>query len=177
MAADLEADAGSDAALPLIEQLRGYQPAEADIILATLRLRQSRFEESTAALEAAYVRLRDDPWPIAVYKRRALSLATLVTDRHPAAAARLFEALRQPFAVQALTDLRLLTMTELSQRSDFAGTCRVPIGALEPHVPWTGTFLIARRDCYQATSDPRLATATREVLDYFVREPLPLAPR
>jgi hypothetical protein len=156
--------------------LRGYQPAEADTILATLRLRQSRFEESAAALEAAYVRLRDDPWPIQV-KRRALSLAALVTDRHPAAAARLFEALRQPFAVQALTDLRLLTMTELSHRFDFAGTCRVPIGALEPHVPWTGSFLIARRDCYQATSDPRLATATREVMEYFVREPLPLAPR
>ena len=52
MAADLEAEAGSDAALPLIEQLRAYQPAEADTVLATLRLRQSRFDKAAAALEA-----------------------------------------------------------------------------------------------------------------------------
>ena len=177
MAADLEADAGSDAALALIEQLRAYQPAEADTILATLRLRQSRFEESAAALESAFLRLRDDPWPITLYKRKALALATQLTDRHRAASARLFEALRQPYALHALGDMRLLTLTELSNRFDAAGTCRVPIGALEPHVPWTGTFLIARRDCYQATNDPRLARATREVLDYFAHEPPLLAPR
>jgi spermidine synthase len=177
MAADLEADAGADAALLLIEQLRAYQPAEADTILATLRLRQSRFEDSASALEAVFLRLRDDPWPIALFKRKALVLARLLSERYPAASRRLFEALRQPFALHAFGDLRLLTLTELSQRFDFAGTCRVPIGALEPHVPWNGPFLIARRDCYQATNDPRLATAAREVAEYFAREPLPLAPR
>jgi spermidine synthase len=177
MAADLEADAGADAALPLIERLRAFQPAEADVVLAALRLRQSRFEESTVALESAFRRLRDDPWPITLYKRKALTLVPLVSDGYPAATARLFEAVRQPYALHALGDLRLLTMTELSHRFDFAGACRVPIGALEPYVPWTGSLLIARRDCYQATNDPRLARATREVLDYFAHEPLPLGPR
>src|SRR5207237_8840860 len=53
MAADIEADAGSDAALPLIDKLRAYQPAEADTILAALRQRPSRFADAAAALVAA----------------------------------------------------------------------------------------------------------------------------
>src|SRR6185436_11555977 len=56
MAADLEAEAGSEPALPLIEQLRAYQPAEADTILATLRMRQSRLPEAATVLSAAFAR-------------------------------------------------------------------------------------------------------------------------
>ena len=73
MAADLEAEAGSETALPLIEQLRGYQPAEADTVLATLRLRQSRFAEAAAALEAGVRPLSRDPWPLLRFKEKALA--------------------------------------------------------------------------------------------------------
>ena len=83
MAADLEAEAGSDAALPLIEQLRAWQPAEADTILATLRFRQSRFDEAAAALESAIVRFRVDPWPVRRFKEKALVLADVVVRALP----------------------------------------------------------------------------------------------
>ena len=73
--------------------------------------------------------------------------------------------------------MRLVTLTDLSNRFDFVGTCREPIGALEPYVPWTAAFLMLRRDCYQATADPRVTTATRDLDDFFTHEPLPLAPR
>ena len=63
--------------------------------------------------------------------------------------------------------MRLLTLSDLANRFDFVGACREPIGALEPHVPWSAGFLMLRRDCYQATADPRLATATRDLDDYF----------
>jgi spermidine synthase len=177
MAADLEAEVGSEAALPLIEQLRAYQPAEADTILATLRLRQSRLDDAAAALDSAFVRLRDDPWPMPRFKLKALSLAGTLTARYPAASRRLFETLRQPLSLRALDELRLVTMTDLSNRFDFVGTCREPIGALEPHVPWTAGFLSIRRDCYLATADPRLTTATRDLEDFYAHEPQPLAPR
>jgi spermidine synthase len=177
MAADLEAEVGSEAALPLIEQLRAYQPAEADTILATLRLRQSRLDETAAALESAFMRLRADPWPMSKFKQRALTLAGMLTTRYPAASPRLFEALRQPLSLRALDELRLVIMTDLSNRFDFVGTCREPIGAIEPHVPWTAGFLGIRRDCYLATADPRLTTATRDLADFYAHEPLPLAPR
>jgi hypothetical protein len=65
----------------------------------------------------------------------------------------------------------------VTHRFDFAGACREPIAALEPHAPWSAAFLLIRRDCYQATNDPRLTQATRDVEAFFAREPLPLAPR
>ena len=66
MAADLEAEAGSDTALPLIEQLRAYQPAEADTILATLRLRQSRLRRSgNRAGRGVRATTASIPWPLA----------------------------------------------------------------------------------------------------------------
>jgi spermidine synthase len=177
MAADLEADAGLEIALPLIERLRAYQPAEADTMLATLRARQSRFAEAAAALTAALERYRVDPWPTLRYKEKALGLAAAVGRSDPATARGLYEALRHPFSVRALDDMRLMTSADLSARFDFAGACREPIGALEPHVPWSAPFLVLRRDCYLASHDPRLAVANRDLDDFFAHEPLPLAPR
>jgi spermidine synthase len=176
MAAELEADAGSDTAIPLIEQLRGYQPAEADTVLATLRLRQSRINEAAAALESAFTRYRTDPWPLLRFKQRALGLADQLATRDPKQARRLFEVLRQPFSVHAIDDMRLTTMVDLTTRFDFKGACREAMNALEPHVPWTAGFLVVRRDCYQTNNDPRLAAATRDLNDFLAHEPLPLVP-
>ena len=177
MAADLEAEAGSDTALPLIDQLRAYQPAEADTLLATLRMRQSRLAEAAAALQAAFAGYRIDPWPLLKYKQKALTLAIAVAGADPATARGLFDALRQPFSVIAVDDMRNLTSAELSTKFDFRGACRAPIGALEPHVPWAALFLTMRRDCYAASADPRLAVATGDLTDFLAHEPLPLAPR
>ena len=177
MAADLEAEAASETALPLIEQLRAYQPAEADTILSTLRLRQSRYPEAAAALTAAFARYRVDPWPHLRYKEKAITLAIAIGRLDPSTARGLYEALRQPFSVLAVDTIRLIAMTELSARFDFAGACVEPMGALEPHPPWVAEFLIQRRDCYKAANDPRLAVALRDLDDFFAHEPAPLAQR
>ena len=68
-------------------------------------------------------------------------------------------------------------MADLATRVDFKGMCREPLAALEPYVPWTRAFLVMRRDCYQATGDPRLAVALRELGEFLSGEPLPIAPR
>jgi len=177
MAADLEAEAGSESALPLIERLRAYQPAEADTMLATLRMRQARFTEAAAALAAALARYRVDPWPALRYKQKALVLAGAIGRGDPATARGLYDALRLPFSVLALEDMRRMTSAELAGQFDFAGACREPVGALEPYVPWSAPFLVLRRDCYRAGNDARLAAATRDLADFFAHEPLPLAPR
>ena len=177
MAADLEAEAGSDAALPLIEQLRAYQPAEADTILATLRLRQSRIAEGAAALQSALLRFRVDPWPRIRYKQKALAIATTFATTDPATSPRLYDALREPFVVHAVDADRKIAQLEVAATFDFKARCRVPIGELEPHVPWTRRFLAMRRDCYQLNGDPRAAIATRDLNDFIAREPLPIAVR
>jgi spermidine synthase len=177
MAADLAAEEGSDTALPLIEQLRAYQPAEADTLLATLRMRQSRLPEAAAALIRAFTRYRVDPWPLLKYQQKALALASTVGGADAATARGLYNALRSPFSVLALDNMRLLTSAELSTKLDFNRACRAPIGALEPHVPWSASFLTLRRDCYAASGDPRLAVATADLNDFFRHEPLPLGAR
>jgi hypothetical protein len=70
-----------------------------------------------------------------------------------------------------------MMMAELAGRFDFKGACREPVNALEPYVPWTAEFVVMRHDCYQATGDPRLASALRDLDEYLSGEPLPLAPR
>jgi hypothetical protein len=175
MAANLEADAGSDAALPLIERMRAQSPAEADVTLAALRLRQSRIADASAALDSAIARLRTDPWPALRFKQGVLSMAANVGASDPRAARRMYDALRQPFSVRSVDKVRLLTTLELATRLDFAALCHEPISAFEPLAPWDESFLRTRQRCYTETKDPLLARATRDLEEFLSREPLPLA--
>ena len=177
MAAEILADEGSDAALPVIEQLRVYQPAEADIVLAALRYRQGRLDEAAEALKLAIARLRVDPWPLLRLKQLALDITAAVGKQRPTTARGLFDALKPPFSVRATDTTRLLTRLDLTTHFDFRGACREAISELEPHVPWNGAFLAMRRDCYAATGDQRLAIAIRDLSEFLAHEPLALDPR
>lgn len=177
MAAEILADEGSDAALPVIERLRGYQPAEADVVLAALRYRQGRLEEAAAVLKLAIARLQVDPWPLLRLKQLALDIAAAVGKQRPTTARSLFDALKPPFSVRATDTTRLLTRLDLTTHFDFRGACREAISELEPHVPWNGAFLAMRRDCYEATGDQRLAIAIRDLNELLAHEPLALDPR
>ena len=177
MAAELLADEGSDAALPFIEQLRAAQPTEADAILAALRFRQSRLDESAAALLTAIARMQTDPWPLLRFKQQTLDFAAAVGKRQPASAKPLFDALKAPFSVRATDTARILARADLMTRFDFKGACREAIGEMEPYAAWSGQFLVMRRDCYQANNDPRLPDARRDLDEFLSREPVALAPR
>jgi spermidine synthase len=177
MAAEILADEGSEAALPLIAQLRPTHQTEADIITAVLRVRQSRLEEAATAVASGIARLRTDPWPPLRYKQRALDLAGAVGARQPSSARLLFDALAQRFSVQAVDTLRQITRVNRAVALDFRSVCQQAIGALEPYVPWSQPLLVMRRDCYQAVNDTRLPAAVRDLDEYFSREPIALAPR
>jgi spermidine synthase len=174
MLSDLEAETGSDAALAFIERLRMYQPGEAAAILATLRFRQARFEDAAAALEAAFDDFRTSPWAMNRYKERGLTVASAVAGQNDLMAARMFEALKFPFAVRALQDERLMMVASLTPRLNFSGLCRNAVAAFEPRVLWTRPFLTLRRDCYRAVGDPRLRVAAGELDEFLAHEPLSL---
>ncbi|PYR82264.1 MAG: hypothetical protein DMF87_02360 [Acidobacteria bacterium] len=57
---------------------------------------------------------------------------------------------------------------------NFKGLCRDAITPLESPAVWTQDFLSARRDCYAATGDSRLAMATHDLVEYVTREPMPI---
>ena len=101
MLADLRAGLAAPDAETLIEQLREYQPTEAAILLAKLRVHQGRLDEATDLLEGAAERLRTDPWPLHRLKSLALALLERVADTSATRNARLLRAIEQPFATRA----------------------------------------------------------------------------
>jgi spermidine synthase len=177
MLSDLEAETGSENALPAIERLRQSHPGEADAILATLRFRQGRFEDAAAALEAAFADFRDSPWALNRFKQRSVVLASAIAVRRPDLAARMFDGLKSPFAIRALEDERRASEANLTRLLDFKGQCRDAVTAFEPHVPWSRSFLTLRLDCYRAVGDPRLGAAIRDLEEFEAREPRRLVPR
>jgi spermidine synthase len=175
MLAVVEADAGSDAAMSLIERVRTYEPAEADAILAMLLGRQGKLDAAATALESAFRRMATDPWPLMMVKRRAVSLAEQLGRRSPALAQRMIAALSTPFAAGAMPDERLHAAAVLTRVAGLPQTCAGLMHALEPYSPWDPEMLTLRRDCYAATGDPLLSTAEQELQTYARLETQPFA--
>ena len=105
---------------------------------------------------------------------RAVQLAQIIGTASLRSARRMFDALEQPFAVLASEETRLVARAEMTRQIDFPGLCGPAVGALEPHVPWTESFLRLRRDCYQATSHPLLAAAERDLNEFLGNAAQPL---
>jgi spermidine synthase len=162
MRADVQADSGSDDALGSIERLRAFGTGEAEVLLATLRARQERFEDAAAALEEAFDRFRADPWALTLFKQRAIALAGTIALRSPQIAARMQQALIVPFAIRAVQDDRLVLLATLARRLGMGEACRDAVAALDP-APWTLAFLTSRRDCFRMSNDRRLAAAERDL--------------
>jgi hypothetical protein len=166
------AEAGDDGALSYIEGVRALQPVEADGILARLLARQGRWEEATRALEAALGRFHEEPWASSVLTLASLRLATELGNQDPALALRLFQRVREPFALYADEDDRLPAMAALLSRLNLTSSCAEALRPLEPHVLWNLNWLVLRRDCYAATRDPLAQKAASDLAEYLRYEPV-----
>ncbi|HWW88480.1 MAG TPA: fused MFS/spermidine synthase [Vicinamibacterales bacterium] len=167
MLADIGASSGdANEALPYIDGLRPYQPAEADALLSTLRMVEGRLPDAASAVEAAMTRLQTDPWPLPRFEERLFQIANRLAGRDQALSLRMLNALAQPLALYVLEDFRLVTRAQMTRQADFKGLCRDAVDALEPDAPWTQSFLQLRKDCFQAANDPRLPVATHDLNEY-----------
>jgi spermidine synthase len=172
--ASIEADSGSEAAMPWIERIRTFEPPEADSLVARLRYHQGRPDEAVTALRAALVGFRSDPWSTQGAMLASLSLVAQIAARHLSAAGPLLDALAEPFAVNALNVPRLTQAAELTRSVNFGVRCVAPIGQFEPNPLWNYGFLTLRRDCYRAANDPRLELAQNDLEEFLRREPASL---
>ncbi len=160
------ADAGSDDAMRYIERLREFTPAEAGIAIAALRARQGRVPEAVNALEAAFVSLRTDPWPMSAAIRQSLAIAKALAQHDRASAERMFAALGEPFALELSREDRLRARLELLDVVDPKAHCVSVMEGFEPSVPWNEEFLVKRVDCYGQAGDPRLELAQKELAEF-----------
>jgi predicted O-methyltransferase YrrM len=173
MLAEALAEPGDEAALPLLEKLRRFEPTEADALLARLRLRQGHPAEAIVALEAAFRGYRDDPWPRLDVMRRALvgTAVDLAQDR--AVARRLYDVLAEPFAVRMLEDDRREARFKLAAVVDFRHLCAEALAPFEPHVPWRKEMLVLRYQCYAPEGGPRAKGAEADLVAFVSAEAVP----
>ena len=140
---------------------------EAAILLAQLRWRQARLAEATDLFERAFARYREDPWALLSVTDKSFSIAADIAGRDRGLAARLENALSQPFALYILNEERLQTRYKVATYLD-ASKLEDAILALEPNVPWKRPLLQRRAKLYEATNNPRAELARRE-LALFLR--------
>jgi hypothetical protein len=89
-------DARAEAHAAVVAQA---QKTEADVILATLRTRERRYDQAAALVAGALVSLRTDAWPQQEFTAKAVSLAIELARTSPERARAMHSALSQPFAV------------------------------------------------------------------------------
>lgn len=166
--AEALAAAGEAAAEPYVAALARTHPIEAQMARAQLYARTNRDALAVRELTGAFAACRTDPWPWPPALSRALALAEEVAQRTPALAATLHASLAAPFAARVAEEDRLATRVRLAHLLDARAHCQAAIGPLEPHVPWSLELLLFRRNCYEATRDPRRVQAMRD-LDVFLK--------
>lgn len=168
---------GDESVLPYIEELRRYQPTEADAVLARLRWRQGKMDEATAALERAFVAARRDPWPLRLAMLRTLELAGEAAAGDPARARRIFDALSEPFAAGLVQDARQLARLQAATQVTPGRCNELVVAALEPFergVPWNRPFLHNRATCYEQLRHPLAANARQDYERLMANEAAPL---
>jgi len=175
MLAEALAENADEAALAYIEHLRVIESAEADAVLARLRLRQGRLDEAAAALEATFHRYRSAPWALATLMRNAIALAEQLVDTDAAYAERMYRSLSTPFVVNGQDDRRLFAAARITSHASDPGLCVEAFTQFEPYVPWDAGFLTLRRNCYQKAGHPNAVRAQADVDLYNSEIAKPLA--
>jgi spermidine synthase len=165
------AETGDERAVGVVDVLRALLPGEADAVAARWHLGRRELPQAAAVLEALFVSLRFDPWPLPRTVAVALDQAKQIASQDPTLAARLYAALRDPFALRFLDDARM--DAAFAAALSAGALCAEAAAAYEPAVPWNEPFLRARVTCYAKTGDPRAAAAGRDLIAFRAGQPAP----
>jgi predicted membrane-bound spermidine synthase len=165
--AHLYAESGSSKALPLIEQLSNYLPAEAEALRGILAWRQRKFDESAERLATAFRHLRSDPWMLEHVRVKTFDAAIGVAKADPRQAPKLFQAFGEPFAAYYADESRRATACIIAEALGSAQVAQF-VESFEPHIPWSEDFLDYRRRAYRDAGHRLAAQADRD-LQEFVR--------
>jgi len=164
--AECLASRGDERSLKYIDQLRAFQPAEADAALARFHLATGKRHEAAADLIAAFARYHREPWVMRTPIQRALTLSAQIAKTEPATARSLSNAIRHPFAVYAHDELRRQCLVQIANHGGDLALLMEVMKENEPFVPWTEDYLTARLQVYSAAKAPLQAQALAELLEF-----------
>ncbi len=167
MLADLLASAGDPESRVWIDRIKPISKGSALLLLAKLAWAEKRPDEAVRLLAESLVLYRTDPWPWTFLMKDALVFAQRVSAAYTPGAQQIYNALRVPFAVELLEDLRRTALVNVGPAvSPELGA--EAIAVWEPHVPWEKAFLSLRSERYDFVNHP-LATRARLELEEFER--------
>jgi spermidine synthase len=153
---------GNDKASPLIDRLRSFNETEAKLLRGILLFRQSSSREATDALSQAFVKLRNNPWPLPEVTEHALNAAIEIAKQNPAQAGILLQSLEQPFAIMFMQEQRKRAACLIA--SQIGSSATLPwIEAFEPYVPWNKQFLELRVRTYTDAGSPMQSRAESDL--------------
>ncbi len=159
MIAELAAQAGEGEDLALVDAMR--EPAAHELLLAIWRARHGEAAPAVEVLQSGFVRLRTYPWVARGLIGSAIGVATEIGAREPRWRRPLYDALREPFAVEVARDERLLSAARLATLMRDNAACVSAFDQLEP-VPWNDSALAARARCLANAGDRRADAAQAE---------------
>src|SRR5262249_3908319 len=164
--AEALASEGDESGLPYIQRLREGRPIEADALLAQMRWRQGRYAEAAGLFAQAYAAYRTNPWPLRSTMNRTFLPVGDIAGRDRTLAARLEEALSQPFCLDLAHDERVQTRYKVAT---YLGSSKLEAvrADLEPNVPWRRALLERRAKLYESTGNRRAALARRELAAFL----------
>jgi hypothetical protein len=132
---------------------------------------------ATTSFERAIHSLRKQPWAhYELIKRSLPGVALALARQLPSSMPEVVQLLAEPLSANVHDDRRRRLRFELAMRSGDANLCAEALTDLEPHVPWRGSFLEQRVDCYTRNSHPRLGIATAELETFRQSAPEPFSP-
>jgi spermidine synthase len=176
MMAECSANEGTPETDAYLEKLRELLPNEADAIRVSLLLHRGKIDEAAELLATVLQRLHTDPWLSLRLAERTLVLAQRMVDHisNDSQLNAIYEALRTPFSVDMCDALRVNDLVLFGVKLDKGQHGKYTFAAIEPQepfVPWQVKFLKIREACYKAMKSPLSAQASRDVNDFFAREP------
>jgi spermidine synthase len=154
-------EARSKECLPLIEQLREYEPLEADSLMALHLLRQHDIQPAVEIAGRTLEKLRSRAWPQRTALTPLLDAVFELGQVHPKSTLWAVQVLSQDYDMDWAVNRRhaqVLTLAE-SLPDDLYAKC---LSLDEPYPRWNGRLLQQRAEVYAHLRHPLAAQAQRD---------------
>lgn len=149
----------------ILETVKQHSLTEFHAIQAIAKNRNKQYAEAAQHINEMLSELQTDPWALSQILRASFVPMVEIAERDRNAGAQFFEGLSSPFAMHRMADERLLVRYLIAENLTEKKALEA-MQALEPHVPWRESLLLARARIYGTTNHPLREQARKDLLEF-----------